>query len=341
MADPFARQPLGRTGVCVSGLGFGTMGVGGQYTDVTDADASATLAAAWARGLRFFDTAPQYGCGLAEERLGRAAKSWPRSDAVIATKVGKRIAPLGSGGARQATALFPGGHDREMVFDYSYDGTRRQVDESLARLQLDYLDLVLIHDVTRHFHGDATEARFSEAMAGSVAALARLKTEGVVRAFGTGLKDVDIARRFAVEADIDCVLLPGRLTLVDQTGLTEGLLDACRARGVSLIAAGVFDSGILATGPVAGATSGYRPAGDDVRARVARIDAICRASGVPLQAAALSYPGRHQGVAGVLAGMRSAAEVAQNIAWMATPVPDGLWQALADDAEIALPRPGG
>ena len=127
MTDPLARVRLGGTGVRVSRLGFGTMAVGGQYADVTDDDADVTLQAAWNSGLRFFDTAPQYGCGLAEERLGRAAGSWPRADAVIATKVGKRIAPPGSGGARQATELFPGGHDREMVFDYSFDGTLRQI----------------------------------------------------------------------------------------------------------------------------------------------------------------------------------------------------------------------
>ena len=334
--DPLQRSRIGRTDVTVLRLGFGTMTIGGFKAALQDSEAQAVLAAAWSTGLRFYDTAPQYGCGLAEERLGAFIAQRTRGDAVIASKVGKRIADIGSGGARQH--LFPGGHDREMVFDYSYDGTLRIVEDSLKRLGTDRLDLVLIHDVTRHFHGeDGVHTRFAEARDGAVRALQRLKSERVIRAFGTGLKDVDIALAFAEQCGIDCVLVPGRMTLLEQSALTSGLLDRCHRLGVSVIAAAAFDSGILATGAVAGATYGYKDADAAIIARVEAIERVCTDFAVPLQAAALQFPRRHPAVAGILVSMRTPAEVAQNVAWMQVPIPDALWEALGDRADVALP----
>lgn len=330
---------IGKAAVELSRLGLGTMAIGGQHVAVTDEAATAVVDAAWAAGIRFFDAAPQYGCGLAEERLGLALRSRPRAQAIVASKVGKRIAPVGSGGQRQKALIFPGGHDGEMVFDYSYDGTLRTVEASLARLGMTYLDIALIHDVTRHFHGEhGVDDRYREALAGAVKALQRLRGEGVVRAIGTGLKDVDIAARFIAEAQIDVVLLPGRVTLLDQTGITSGLLDLCCKHNVAVVAAGPFDSGILATGAVAGASYGYRPAEVAVLDRVARIGAICRDNGVPLQAAALQFPALHAAVASVLAGMRTPDEVRQNAQWMRAPVPAALWAALAAAGLVTLPE---
>jgi D-threo-aldose 1-dehydrogenase len=320
-------------------LGFGTMAVGGQYPSVSDTDAVATIYAAYSAGIRLFDTAPQYGCGLAEERLGAALKLMPRDEVVVATKVGKRIAPLGSGGQRQRDVIFPAGHDQEMVFDYSYDGTRRLIDSSLRRLGLEQIDIVLIHDVTRHFHGDAgVDVRFAEAMAGAVRALHGLRDAGVIAAIGTGLKDTDIAARFIEDADIDVVLLPGRISLLDQSGFTSGLADLCSKHDVALIAAAPFDSGILATGSVVGGNSGYKPADAAIRARVAAIEAVCAAHGVSLQAAALQFPQQHPAVAAVLCGMRNATDVSQNVAWMTTPIPETFWPALAAVTDVALPH---
>jgi D-threo-aldose 1-dehydrogenase len=317
---PAARARVGASDVAVTRFGFGTMTIGGFQAPMDDAAVHAVLAAAWEAGIRFFDTAPQYGCGLAEERLGDFIATHPRAEAVIATKVGKRIMPLGSGGERQH--LFPGGHDREMVFDYSYDGTRRIIDESMKRLRTSHLDLVLIHDITRHFHGEAgVHARTDEAMAGAVRALRALKSEGVIGAWGTGLKDVDITLRFVRETDMDCALVPGRMTLLDQSCL-DGLTKACAARGASIIAAAAFDSGILATGAVPGSTYGYRPANDAVLDRVRRIEAVCAAHGVPLQAAALQFPFCAPAVAGLLVSMRNSRELQREI-------PEALWQDLA------------
>lgn len=334
--NPTQRREIGKTGVTVSRLGFGTMTIGGFKAVLPNADAQAVLDAAWDLGLRFFDTAPQYGCGLAEEQLGTFLKQHSRADAVIATKVGKRIAELGSGGERQT--LFPGGHDSEMVFDYSYDGTMRAIEASLTRLGIDRLDLVLIHDVTRHFHGtDGVHQRFAEAMAGAIPALRRLKEQGIVRAIGTGLKDVDIALAFAEHGGIDCVLVPGRMTLLEQSALTSGLLDRCHTLGVSVIAAAAFDSGILATGATEGATYGYREAEAQIVDRVRHLERICTEFGVPLQAAALQYPALHPGVASVLVSMRTPAEVVQNIDWMRFRIPNTLWTTLARQAHVALP----
>ncbi len=319
-------------------LGFGTMAIGGQVAGLSDEAAVVTLRAAYGAGIRMFDTAPQYGCGLAEERLGLMLQEVPRAEVVIASKVGKRIAPLGSGGQRQRDVIFPGGHDAEMVFDYSADGTKRIVEASLKRLRTDRLDLVLVHDVTRHFHGDdGVHAAFEQARDGAVVALRRLQDEGVVGAIGSGLKDVDIAVRFVEECEADVVLLPGRLTLLEQSALTSGLADLCAKHGTALIAAAPFDSGILATGSEAGGTYGYKPANMDIRARVRAIEAVCTRHGVLLQAAALQFPRLHPAVTTVLTGMRNADDVRQNVAWMAMPIPALLWAELASACGVVLP----
>lgn len=323
-------------------LGFGTMAIGGQYAGITDADAIATLRAAFDAGLRMFDTAPQYGCGLAEERLGLALAHMPRDEVVVASKVGKRIAPLGSGGQRQREVIFPGGHDAEMVFDFSYDGTLRIVDASLKRLRTSHLDVVLVHDVTRHFHGeDGVHARFAEARDGAIVALRKLQDEGVVGAIGTGLKDVDIAVRFIEECKIEVVLLPGRLTLLDQSALTSGLADLCLKHGTALIAAAPFDSGILATGSAAGGTYGYKSADAAIVTRVRAIEDVCERHGIALQAAALQFPQLHPAVTTVLAGMRHADDVRQNMAWMNTSIPAELWTDLAGSGHLVIPTSTG
>ena len=330
MTELLPTRAIGTTGLEVSVLGFGTMAVGGQYADVDDVAARATIAAARAAGITFFDTAPQYGCGLAEERFGAALRAEPDPPVVISSKVGKCIAPLGSGGQAQRALHFPGGHDAEMVFDFSRDGTLRIVEGTLARLGRSSIDMLLIHDVTRHFHGeDGLEAAITAAMKGTLRALHELRDQGVVRAIGIGLKDTDVALRFIEEGDIDVALIPGRLTLLDQSALTSGLLDTCTKHGVVYIAAAPFDSGILATGPVTGARSAYKPASAEIMARVAALARVCGDHGVTLQAAALQYPLQHPAVVSVLAGMKTPAEVESNIGSISSAVPKQLWAALA------------
>jgi D-threo-aldose 1-dehydrogenase len=336
MTVPLPHRTIGSTRIEVSILGFGTMAVGGQYTEVSGADAAATIAAARIAGITFFDTAPQYGCGLAEERLGAALRAESLSPAVVSSKVAKRIAPLGSGGQAQRGLHFPGGHDAEMLFDFSYDGTLRIVEETLTRLGRSTIDMLLIHDVTRHFHGqDGINEALRMAMDGTLRALHALRMQGVVRAIGIGLKDTDIAMHFIEEGDIDVALVPGRMTLLDQSALTSGLLDTCVKHGVAYIAAAPFDSGILATGAVAGARSAYKSAEPETLARVAAMARVCADHGGSLQAVALQYALRHEAVVSVLAGMKTPAEVAANVAAMGLRVPPELWTALSDAAGVA------
>lgn len=334
-----AHRGIGATGVEVSVLGFGMMAVGGQYADVDDAAALATIVAAREAGITYFDAAPQYGCGLAEERLGMALQIPSMSNAVVSSKVAKAIVPLGSGGQAQRTLHFPGGHDAEMRFDFTYDGTMQIVEGVLRRLHRSRIDMLLIHDVTRHFHGDGgIEDAYRAAMEGAVPALHKLRDDGIVRAIGIGLKDTDIAIRFIEEGDIDVALVPGRMSLNDQSALTSGVLDTCLKHGVAMIAAAPFDSGILATGAIAGARSAYKVAAPDTLERVARMEAVCGNYHVPLQAAALQFPLRHPAVASVLAGMKTPDEVHKNVAWMRTPIPEALWSDLATQCGVALPE---
>ena len=338
MTISLAQRPIGTTGLEVSILGLGTMAVGGQYVDVDDSAATATIAAAHETGINFFDTAPQYGCGLAEQRLGSALQALASGDVIISSKVGKRIRQLGSGGQAQRALHFPGGHDAEIVFDYSYEGTIEIVRETLARLGRSNIDMLLIHDVTLHFHGaDGIEAAISAAFDGALEALRQLRSDRVTRAIGIGLKDVDVAMRFIEDGDIDAALVPGRMTLLDQSALTSGLLDLCLKHDVAMIAAAPFDSGILATGAVAGARSAYKAATPEVLARVDAMQRVCNGYGVPLQAAALQYPLLHPAVASVLAGMKTPGEVHQNAAWMAAPLPTGIWAALAAECAVIVP----
>lgn len=328
MIDPVERLPLGRlgrAGLALSRLGFGSAPLGGLFTATPAGDASAALATAWDAGLRYFDTAPQYGAGLAEARVGAALRERPRGDLVLSSKVGKLLRAAGTG--LPASALFKDAPALDVVFDYSHDGVLRSIEESLGRLGLDRLDIVFVHDVNRKYHGERIGERLDEALAGACPALARLRAEGVIRAFGPACNEVDIAARFVAEGDVDCVMLPGRYTLLDQSALPV-LLPACLAAEVAVILAGPFDSGILATGAVAGANYNYAPATAEILARVRALEEVCREHEVALPAAALQFGFGHPAVASVVAGMRSSAEVEANVAGVRAPVPAAFWRTL-------------
>jgi D-threo-aldose 1-dehydrogenase len=328
IADLLQRHPLG----------LGTMAIGGQHVGITHADAIATLQAAHAAGVRLFDTAPQYGCGLAEDRLGQALRDMARHEVLVSTKVGKRIVPVGSGGQRQREVFFPAGHDGEMIFDYSFDGTLRIMEASLARLGVTRVDIALIHDVIRVFHGEAgVHMRYVEARDGALRALRRLQREGVVGAVGIGLKDVDIAQRFVVEAGIDVALVPGRLTLLDQSAVSSGLLAACRAHGTALLAAAPFDSGILATGSSKPGPYAYRPAEAHIIERVQRLERACARYATTLTTAALQYPRQFAGVSAVICGMRTTDDVEANALAATASIPADLWTTLAQEADVLRP----
>lgn len=323
MIEPTGLAPLGTRGVRVSRLGFGSAPLGGLLRATTEDDALDAVAAAWEAGLRSFDTAPQYGGGMAEQRLGAALARHPRAEITVSSKVGKVVALAGDA----APGIFVGAPPHSIAYDYSHDGVMRSLEASLRRTGLDRFDVLLIHDVNRKYHGDAVHARLDEALAGACRALRSLRDQGVIRAFGPAGNEIDVNLRFVREADVDCLMLPGRYTLLDRAA-DAALLPECAARSIGVLLAAPFESGILATGAVPGASFAYAPADRATLARVERIEGACRAHGVALAAAALQFPFRHPAVSGVVAGMRSRAEVEANIALMRTPVPPALWHDL-------------
>jgi len=318
-------RELGSSGVQVTRLGLGTGPLGGLFTPVGDEQARATCDAAWELGLRFVDTAPHYGAGLAERRVGAALRERPRDELVLSTKVGRLLSP--DAGEDDPAFTEPTGLRR--VWDFSRDGVRRSLEESLERLGLDRVDIVLVHDPDDHLDTAIGEA---------LPALAALRDEGVIRAIGAGMNAAAPLERIVREADVDCVLAAGRLTLLDQSAV-PGLLPLCRERDVGVIAAGVFSSGILAD-PGPDAHHDYAPAPEEVRRRVAAIAAVCERHGVPLPTAALALPRLHDDVAAVLVGARSPEEVRANLDAFGADVPVELWRDLVAEgllAEAAAP----
>ena len=322
---------LGRSSVPVSPIGLGTAPLGNLYRVVPDADAAATIDQAWASGIRFFDTAPHYGLGLSERRLGAALAGHPRAEYTISTKVGRLLVPDPDGaGRRDDEAGFDVPADHRRVWDFSADGVRRSLEESLERLGLDRVDLVLIHDPDDHW---------AEAAGQAYPALHELRAQGVIGAIGVGMNQAAMLTRFVVETEVDAVLVAGRYTLLDQSAAEE-LFPACSDRGVSVLAGGVFNSGLLATDdPPPDATYNYQPAPTAVRGRAAAIGAVCRRHGVPLPAAAIAFAGARPEVASVVLGARNAAEVAANVAAAKTRIPEALWTDLREHG--LLPPPPG
>jgi D-threo-aldose 1-dehydrogenase len=314
-----ATVPLGRSGLRVSRLGLGTAPLGNLFTAVSEADADATVRAALDAGLTYLDTAPHYGLGIAERRLGRVLAGRPRDSFVLSTKVGRLLRPLGPGETpdREGFVATPPG---KRVWDLSRDGVRRSLAESLERLGLDRVDVAFLHDPDDH-EREAYEQAFP--------ALAELRSQGVVRAIGAGMNQAEMLTRFVRDLDLDVVLVAGRWSLLDQRALPE-LLPACAERGVAVVVGGVFNSGLLAD-PRPGATFDYAPAPPELLQRAARLQAACARHGVPLRAAALAFAAGHPAVTSVLVGARSAAEVADAVAMHAFTVPAELWAELVAD----------
>ena len=345
LPKPQSRR-LGRRSIPVSLIGFGAAPLGDLYQNLDEETAIATLRAALAAGITLFDTSPHYGNGLAEHRCGTGLRGSSRDAYVLSTKVGRHMNPSRSGGTAvgvgAATPGFAGGLPHQAVVDYSYDGTMRALEQSLLRLGVDRIDILLIHDVDVWTHGkDAIEARFKEAMQGAYVALAKLRDEGVVKAIGVGLNEVEMCERFAKAGDFDTMLLAGRYSLLEQTAL-DGFLSLAVQKGIGLMLGGVFNSGILATGAVPGARYNYRAAPPDILAKVERIEGVCRAHGVGLADAALRFPLGHEAVASVVLGAVAPQEVERNVASLAKPIPAALWSDLKSEGLLRqdAPTPG-
>ncbi|MEU2672733.1 aldo/keto reductase [Streptomyces sp. NPDC007164] len=317
------RNKLGSSAVEVTELSFGAAAIGNLFTAVEPARAAAAVDAAWVEGIRYFDTAPHYGLGLSERRLGEALRGRPRDSYTLSTKVGRVLDPLpagaaGSGNGPDALSegfAVPATHRRR--WDFSADGVHRSIEDSLERLGLDRIDIAYLHDPD-----DQAEAAFHEAYP----ALEKLRAQGVVGAIGAGMNQTAMLTRFLRDTDVDVVLCAGRYTLLDQSALTE-LLPEAAARGRSVVVGGVFNSGLLAD-PRPGATYDYAAAPLSLLDRALRIKAVTEGHGVPLRAAALHYPLAHPAVAGVLVGTRSPDEVRDAAALLRREIPDELWDEL-------------
>jgi D-threo-aldose 1-dehydrogenase len=333
-----AKRRLGRLNLEVTEIGFGSAPLGDLYTRLDDATAIATVSAALQRGITLFDTSPHYGNGLAEHRCGTALRRVPRESFVLSTKVGRWMAPRGvksSGKGGTASPGFAGGFPHAATFDYSYDGTMRSFEQSMLRLGVDTIDIVLIHDADVWTHGrDNIEQRFREAMEGAYRALAQLRSEGVVKAIGVGLNEADMCARFARAGDFDTMLLAGRYSLLEQPALAE-FLPLALEKNIGVMLGGVFNSGILATGPVAGARYNYRIAPPEIVARVERIERVCRARGVALADAALRFPLGHPAVSSIVLGAVTPDEVHRNLLSLEAKIPSALWRDLKAEALLA------
>jgi D-threo-aldose 1-dehydrogenase len=314
-----------------AGLGFGGAAIGNLFSAVPDEAAAAALDAAWDSGIRYFDTAPHYGLGLSERRIGAALRSRPRAEYVLSTKVGRILEPAppetSSRGAASHEAASPGrdteGFDVPATlvrrWDFSGDGVRRSLESSLERLGLDRVDIVYLHDPDDPDHAE-------QAIAEAYPALAKLRDEGVIGAIGIGMNQCEIPTRFVRETDIDLVLLAGRYTLLDQSGAEE-LLPLALERGVRIVLGGVFNSGLLAD-PRTAATYNYEPAPRELVERALKIEEVCAAHGVALRAAALRFGLDHPAVAAALIGIRSPEQARDCAAIARVEVPETLWSDL-------------
>jgi len=321
-------QRLDNGGLTFTELGFGSAPLGNLYRAIGDDDAQATLNAAWDSGVRYFDTAPLYGLGLAETRFNRFLRDKPRDEYVLSTKVG-RVLQVCSPGKRADIGKFFDVPSRRYQFDYSYDGIMRSLEASFERLGVDRIDILYAHDLDIFNHGtkEASDARIEEFMRSGYYALLSLRDQGVVKAIGAGLNEWEVCQTLAERGDFDLFLLAGRYTLLEQESL-ETFLPLCQSRGIGIVIGGPYNSGILATGPKAGAYYNYASAPQAVLDRVARIEAVCRNHGVRLIEAALQFPLQHGAAVSVIPGGQSVEEVRSNKAVLETPISPGLWAEL-------------
>ncbi|WP_156830965.1 aldo/keto reductase [Kaistia granuli] len=328
-----AKRPLGRTGLDVTEISFGGASIGNLYRAVSNEAAHETLQAAWDAGIRFFDTAPRYGHGLSERRLGDFLRDKPRDSYVISTKVGRILTPLR--GRVMGDYGFVDVLPFEQEYDYSYDGVMRSHEASLHRLGLDRIDVLYMHDIGVDTHGVEQNAEyFPVAMSGGLKAMQELRAAGDVKAIGLGVNEVEVCLQALDHADLDAFLLAGRFTLLEQEG-ARPLLAACLERGASIVVGGVFNSGILATGPVPGAHYNYAEPPREIVDRVRRLEAVCARHGVALAVAAQRFPLSHKAVASVLLGVSSKRNLDRNLEAQEVVIPAALWTDLVAEGLLA------
>lgn len=323
--QPSATRTHARSGLTFTALGYGGAPIGNFNGTFTDAEALTMIDQAWEQGVRYVDTAPGYGNGLSEYRLGHALRSRDRSELVLSTKVGRVLTPTLDAPTRNGDYLdIP---PFVATYDYSYDGVMRAVEQSMQRMLTDRFDALFIHDCDVYTHGDAQPEYFRQAIVSGFPALEMLRDQGVVQAIGFGVNETNVMFEAVKAVDVDICLLAGRYTLLEQEPLDD-LLPLCAERGVGLVLGGVYNSGVLATGAVDGARFNYRPAPADVLDKTRALDAVCHDFGVPLAAVALAFAYAHPVVTSVCLGARNPAQQTRNADLFATEIPAALWDEL-------------
>lgn len=331
----------GNGGLTFTELGFGTAPLGNLYRSISDDEADAILARAWDAGVRYYDTAPLYGFGLSETRLNRFLRDKPRDQYVLSTKVGRLLQPCAPE-VRDGVGKWFDVPARREIYDYSYDGVMRSVEDSFARLGVDRIDVLLVHDLDVPNQGNRAnvDAKLAQLMAGGYHALERLRKEGAIKAFGAGVNEWEVCQQMAERGDFDLFLLAGRYTLLEQEAL-ESFLPLCEARGIGIVIGGPYNSGILATGPRPGAYYNYELAPQEILDRVAGIEAVCKAHGVRMVDAAYRFPLLHPSVVSVIPGGQGVTEMESNIAAAAATIPGALWADLKAQGLLRQDAPTG
>ena len=332
----------GNGGLTFTELGFGTAPLGNLYRAISDDEAHAVLTKAWDLGVRYFDTAPLYGLGLAETRLNRFLRVKQRGDYVLSTKIGRLLRRCEPGEQRTGEGKFFDVPRRREVYDYSYDGVMRSLEFSLERLGVDSIDILYAHDLDVFTHGSeaARDGKLAELMAGGYRALVSLRDQGVIKAFGAGVNEWQACQWLTERGDFDLFLLAGRYTLLEQEAL-ETFLPLAAQRGIGIVIGGPYNSGILATGPKPGAFYNYDPAPQAILDRVARIQAVCERHTVRMVDAAFQFPLRHPAVVSVIPGGQGVAEMDANAVAASAEIPSALWADLKAEGLMRQDAPVG
>lgn len=320
------KRRLGKTDLEITLPALGAAPLGDLYEILDEEEAVATITSAIRSGVNFVDTAPLYGLGLSELRVGAALRHFPKEEILVSTKVGRFTDPTNKPADRQ---VFCGGLNHALRYDYSYEGVMRSIEQSLLRLGMDHIDLALVHDLDPWTHGDDFEKHYAIAMEGAVPALHSLKEQGIVRAFGAGLNHADSAERFSRDTSCDAILLAGRYSLLEQPALSS-FLPMAEETGLGVILGGVFNSGILATGVVEGARYDYGEAPEEIKERVRQLEAVCLRHNVPLRRAAVQFAIAHPAVSSLILGATRPEEVQTQIQDIENSVPEDLWSELKE-----------
>lgn len=323
--NPHDKVKFGRVDLEVTPFGFGTAPIGNIFREIDEDTSDSMIQHAWDAGIRYYDTAPMYGHGLAELRTGHSLRWKDRDDFILSSKVGRVLKPAAKADIDFAPWTNAGRF--KVDFDYSYDGTMRSFEDSLQRLNLERMDICFIHDIDVFTRGNDQPEVFKEAMDGCWKALSKLRDEGVVKAIGVGVNEWEVCHAALEQRDFDCFLLAGRYTLLEQES-QDIFLPLCQERGAAVVVGGGFNSGILATGAKEGAKYNYAPASPEIMDRVRKIEAVCAQYNVPLPAAALQFVVAHPAIPSFMAGTRTVEQLAQNLKWFSHSIPAELWSTL-------------